>query len=185
MRRLLRLTAIIFAQILLCAEAPHVYGGVYYNKYASSLGSVLSPRLSINIPSMRADFLTALSKQNFDDFLNGFKIKAVREYLAELTGYMYGAYGISQNDVNRMLEIIARAKTSRQAIEDVYSAGMQWDDPDNKFGATYRRYKTSIQPDIRSELVRQFVKGEVVLDIGTGNMSMLHKVIGPLDTVRL
>lgn len=127
-------------------------------------------------------------EQNFDSFLKGFKIKKVRDYLTELACYMYGAYGVQRDDVIRMLDIIAGAKGSRYAIENVYAAGMKWNDPNNKYGAKYKAYKTSTQPDIRSELVRGLVKSEedkkiVVFDIGTGNMSMLAKVIGPLQEV--
>lgn len=122
-------------------------------------------------------------EQNADAFLNGFKNPAVREYLNGLVAYMYGAYGVSQKDVIKMLDIIAEAKGSKEAIEHVYAAGFKWNDPKNKYGKIYKKYKTSIQPDIRSDLVRQFVKGNVIFDIATGNMSMLHKIIGALHNM--
>jgi len=118
-------------------------------------------------------------------FLKGLKIKKVYDYLQKLVGYMYGAYGISEEDVNSMLSIIESAGSSKNAVKAVYVAGMEWNDSENKFGAKYRAYKTSTQPDIRSDLVRQFVKGPKVFDIATGNMSMLYKVVGPLSEVTM
>jgi ubiquinone/menaquinone biosynthesis C-methylase UbiE len=130
--------------------------------------------------SMPTKQIIGILSQNFDSFLKGVRIPEVRDYLITLVKYMYGAYGVSEEDVERMLDIISDSKTSEEAVQKVYAAGFVWNNPDNKYGSKYRAYKTSTDPDIRSEAVRQFVKGPVVYDVATGNTSMLNKIIGPI-----
>jgi ubiquinone/menaquinone biosynthesis C-methylase UbiE len=79
-----------------------------------------------------------------------------------------------------MLDIIAGSRTSEEAVRKVYAAGFRWNDPENEYGRKYRAYKTGTAPDIRSDAVRQFVRGPVVFDIATGNTSFFNKVIGPI-----
>jgi len=124
--------------------------------------------------------IVRILSQNFDSFLKGMRIPQVRAHLDALVTYMYGAYGVSAEDVKRMLGIIATSRTSAEAVQKVYDAGFVWNDSENKYGRKYRGYKTATDPDIRSDAIRQFVNGSVVFDIATGNTSMFNKVIGPM-----
>ncbi len=124
--------------------------------------------------------IIGILSQNFDSFLKGMNIPEVRTHLTALVEYMYGAYGVEAGDVRRMLDIIADSRTSNEAVQKVYAAGFRWNDPENKYGRKYRAYKTGTAPDIRSDAVRQFVRGPVVFDIATGNTSFFNKVIGPM-----
>ncbi|MBF0217640.1 MAG: HAD-IA family hydrolase, partial [Candidatus Omnitrophica bacterium] len=126
------------------------------------------------------DRIIEILAQNFDSFLRGMGIREVREHMNALVEYMYGAYGVEAGDVLRMLDIIGGSRTSDEAVQKVYAAGFEWNNAENKYGKKYRAYKTGTSPDIRSEAVRQFVRGPVVFDIATGNTSFFNKVIGPI-----